>query len=94
VRAARTDSNHTEIIDALRKVGATVQSLAMVGRGCPDLLVGYRGTNYLLEVKPGDKPPSRRQLTPDEDRWHATWNGAVVVVETTRVALAAIGVRL
>ena len=42
-RAARTDSNHEEIVKALRAVGATVQSLAGVGHGVPDLLVGYQG---------------------------------------------------
>jgi hypothetical protein len=32
----------------------------MVGRGVPDLLVGWRGTNLLLEVKDGNKPQSAR----------------------------------
>lgn len=38
----RTDSNHAEIAAALRKAGASVVSLASVGNGCPDLLVGFR----------------------------------------------------
>ena len=52
----------------------------MVGRGCPDLLVGYRGVNYLLEVKDGEKPKSAQKLTPDEDAWHFMWMGQVAVV--------------
>lgn len=91
-RAARTDANHAEIVAALRAVGATVRSLAAVGSGVPDLLVGFRGTNVLLEVKDGRKPPSARKLTPDEERFLATWRGRAVVVESVSEALAAIGV--
>ncbi len=50
-RAAKIDRNHVEIVAALRGVGASVQDLAAVGKGCPDLLVGYRGQNYVIEVK-------------------------------------------
>ena len=49
----RTDSNQSDIVKALRKAGATVQSLADVGGGCPDLLVGYFGYCILFEVKDG-----------------------------------------
>lgn len=86
-RAARTDSNHSDIVAALRAIGATVQSLATIGQGCPDLLVGYRGANYAIEVKDGNKPPSRRQLTPDELRWHRTWAGNVYTVESAEQAI-------
>ncbi len=88
---ARVDGNQTEIVRALRAVGATVQSLASVGKGCPDLLVGFRGQNYALEIKDGNKPPSARKLTPDEKRWHDEWRGRVVVVESTDDALRTIG---
>lgn len=82
-RAARVDSNQKEIVEYLRKKGATVQPLHTVGRGCPDLLVGYNGKNYLCEVKDGDKPPSQRKLTPDEDAWHFMWRGKVEIVTCT-----------
>ena len=86
-RAARVDANQPEIVAALRRCGCTVQSLAMVGKGCPDLLVGFRGQNVLLEVKDGAKPPSRRRLTPDETTWHASWRGQVVTVASIEDAL-------
>jgi hypothetical protein len=81
-RAARTDDNQTEIVDALRKVGCSVQSLAMVGQGVPDILVGFRGRNWLFEIKDGSKPPSRRNLTNDEETWHLRWDGQVKVIES------------
>lgn len=91
-RAARTDANHAAIVDALRACGATVQSLAAVGEGCPDLLVGYRSRNVLLEVKNGLSAPSRRQLTDDQKDWHAAWKGRAHVVKTIEEALFAVGV--
>jgi hypothetical protein len=39
-RAAKVDANHSAIVEALRKVGCKVLSLAANGKGCPDLLVG------------------------------------------------------
>ena len=48
--SGRVDNNHTAIVLALRAIGATVQSLASVSGGCPDLVVGYHGRNVLLEV--------------------------------------------
>lgn len=77
----RTDTNHGEIVTALRSVsGVTVHSLAGVGCGCPDLLVGARGVTYLVEVKDGDKTPGNRPLTPDQKTWIREWNGSPVVI--------------
>jgi len=89
-RAARVDSNHGEIVRALRDAGCTVESLASLGEGCPDLLVGIRCRNFLLEVKDGSKPPSKRKLTPDEGAWHARWRGHVAVVSSVEEAIAAV----
>lgn len=79
-RAARTDATHTEIVEALRKAGATVHSLAGVGNGVPDLLVGVRGITLLVECKDGSKPPSARRLTPDQQDFMRTWKGGPVAV--------------
>ena len=80
-RAAKIDANQTEIVNALRQVGASVQSLASTGKGCPDLLVGFRGVNWLLEIKDGQKVKSARKLTPDQIEWHESWCGQVHVIE-------------
>ncbi len=80
--AAKVDRNHQEIVKALRAVGASVQSLAAIGKGCPDLLVGYRGRNILIEVKDGDRPPSERKLTEHQLDWITYWNGAPVAIVT------------
>ena len=86
----RTDHNQAEIVEALRQIGATVQDLHNVGEGCPDLLVGANGRNYLLEVKNG----ARARLNSREAQWHQGWSGQVVVVRTVDEALQAIGVEV
>lgn len=90
-RAARVDDNHKEITDALRDIGATVQSLAALGQGVPDLLVARQGGLWLMEVKDGKKPPSKRKLTPDEEAWIAAWAAPVHIVESIEQALAVVG---
>lgn len=90
-RAARKDRNHNEIVEALKSIGATVQDLSPVGGGCPDILVGYRNNNYLLEIKDGEKAPSDRKLTKPQVEWHQLWQGAACVVKTVDEAIAAVG---
>lgn len=79
-RAARIDENQPDVVSALRGIGATVQPLHTIGKGCPDLLVGYGGRTLLMEVKDGDKAPSDRALTGDQILWHAAWRGGDLVV--------------
>lgn len=91
-RASKADANQSEIVDALRRAGASVQPLHAVGSGCPDILVGFRGVNLMVEIKDGNKPPSARRLTPDQVVWHDAWRGQVIVVKSVDEALTAIGV--
>lgn len=91
-RAAKVDRNQAEIVGALRAIGASVQPLHTVGQGCPDLLVGFRGDNLLVEVKDGDLPPSGRKLNERQVEWHGQWRGRVVTVSTVQEAYDALGV--
>ncbi len=86
--AARIDVNQPEIVQALRQVGATVLHLHQLGKGAPDLLVGFRGVVYLLEVK---QPGHADDLTPDEREFHVLWGKTVNVVTTPEEALRVIG---
>jgi hypothetical protein len=72
----RVDDNQSKVVKALRDLGATVQHLHAVGKGCPDIVVGFKGKNLLLEIKDGDK----KVLTPDQVNWHKLWKGQVNVV--------------
>lgn len=89
-RFGKIDANHSEIVKALRQFGCSVKSLASQGDGMPDILVGLRGQNFLLEIKDGNLPPSKQKLTDDERVFHATWNGQVSVVTSVAEALKVI----
>jgi hypothetical protein len=84
-QAAKRDANEGEIIKSLREVGATVQQLSV--KGCADLLVGFRGANWLMEVKVG-----KAKLTDPEYEWHESWRGQVDIVRSADEALRIIGV--
>lgn len=75
--AGKVDDNQRAIVAALRACGASVASLAGVGHGVPDLLVGWAGRTWLVEVK-----GRRGSLTPEQQQWHRDWRGVPVVVAT------------
>jgi len=89
-RASRVDLNQGEIVARLVAAGARVQSLAAHGRNVPDLLVGFKGKNYLLEVK---NPETHGHLSTGQRQWHEDWSGQVAVVTTPDEALRVIGAR-
>lgn len=79
-RAAKRDANERDIVEALRAAGASVEIVS--GRGLPDLLVGFRGQNLLMEIK-----GARGSLTKDQELWHEDWRGQVCVVRSVEEAL-------
>jgi Holliday junction resolvase len=86
---ARVDTNHKEIVAALRQAGATVVSLAAMKHGCPDLLVGYEGETLLMEIK----KDAKAKFTPDQLEFMAKWKGgAVSRVDSVSAALRALGI--
>jgi hypothetical protein len=76
-RAAKVDANQSAIVDALRSYGCSVTSLAPVGRGCPDLLVGIHKRTGLIEVK---QPKKTERLTDDQIKWWQEWKGGPVAI--------------
>ena len=85
-RAAKVDANQPEIVAALEQAGASVLHLHTLGRGAPDICAGYRGRNYLMEIK-----TVHGKLTPDEMRLQNTWEGHLTIVRSVDEALHAIG---
>jgi len=89
--AKRTDANQAEIVAALRKAGCTVCDLHEVGRGCPDILVLFRGRLTLLEIK-----TEKGRLTPAEvkfiNEWREDARGPIYVVRDVSAAFRAIGI--
>lgn len=92
-RAGKVDITQKEIVKALRDIGASVQILSAVGQGCPDLLVGWHGRNFALEVKSRQRKSEAaalNDLTSAQREWMANWNGHVAVVRTPEEAQCAV----
>jgi Holliday junction resolvase len=86
---ARIDTNHREIVKALRDAGATVVSLAAMKHGVPDLLVGYAGETLLMEIK----RDSKARFTTDQLDFMSKWKGgAVSRVDSVDAAIRALGI--
>lgn len=82
MRSAKIDRNHREIVAALRACGFGVQSLAPVGKGCPDLLVSARGKWFVLEVK-----AEKGLLRALQAVWASNHNAPVHVVRSPEEAV-------
>jgi len=90
-RRARKDENQNPIVGALAQANVQAIDTSQLGKGFPDLVIGFRGKNYLIEVKNPAKPLSDRQLTDDQKKFHSAWHGQVNTVETIDEILAIIG---
>lgn len=86
--AKRTDANQTEIVETFRAMGATVQIISMIGKGCPDIIVGFQGVNYLIEIKDGQKLKGQQKLTDHEQMFFAKWRGQVCIIKSVDEAIA------
>ena len=84
--AKKVDDNQKEIVKTFRALGANVAVTSSAGDGFPDLTVQYRYPGrrchnletLLVEVKDGNKPPSRRKLTPEQKTFHTIFNCHIV----------------
>ena len=84
--AARVDANQTQIVSSLRAAGAYVWII-----GLPvDLLVGYKGHTFLVEIKDG----SKKRLTKLQADFFENWGGGTLCrVNDAESALRMIGVK-
>lgn len=85
---AKVDRNQKDVVEALRKSGALVESLARLGRGCPDIVCAKHGRVVLMEIKHG-----KGKLTAAQQTWMA--NGwPIYLVRSPEDAIEALQVAL
>lgn len=77
-RAAKIDDAQRLLVPFLRAHGASFQSTAPLGKGAPDGVIGYAGSDCWVEFKAEGEDPERHQL-----EWHVQWRGAPVAVLRT-----------
>jgi hypothetical protein len=82
-RRHKVDFNQQEIVEGLRKAGRTVVIL----NSTIDLLVGYQGKNFLLEVKRPEVRGKKTELKESQKDFIRNWRGQVSVVYTIEEAL-------
>jgi|GEM_PF-680390 len=74
-RAAKRDIAEPAIVDALKRVGFSVLRMDQP----VDLLTGFRGVTYLVEVKSGSKGYAKA-LNKNQKTFAAQWNGSPVFI--------------
>jgi len=89
MRAKRTDLNQAQIAETLKKAGVSVFDLSGVGRGICDLIIGWRGKNYLVEVK---NPQRKWRYTPAQEKFIQSWRGQRFTAETAEDILEHLGI--
>lgn len=91
-RKARVDDNQSEIVKALRKIpNVSVAVTSQLGQGYTDITIGFKGVNYLVEIKDGNKPKHQQKLTDDEERFHKSWTGQIAVCSNLDEILELLG---
>ena len=83
----KRDKNQIAIIKDLRASGFSVVDLASVGGGCPDILVGARGRNYLFEIK----CDSKAKMRPMQIDFFTLWHGQMHRINNSEEAINIIG---
>jgi hypothetical protein len=83
--AKRTDANQEAIVKALRDAGAFVWVISLP----VDLLVGYKGHTFLVEIK----TDARKRLTALQADFFENWSGSTLArVDSPEAALRMIGI--
>jgi len=83
--AKKVDANQEQIVSALRAAGAYVWIISLP----VDLLVGYKGHTFLVEIK----STSKKRLTPLQADFFKNWCGGTLArIDTPDAALRMIGI--
>lgn len=91
--ACKKDANHSEIVDVLQKIGASVIDMSNVGKGFPDLIVGFQLQTILMEIKNPKTAYGKKGLNKNQIKWKEEWTGGTYcVVDSPDAALRMIGV--
>ena len=93
MRKAKVDDNQEEIVEALRSAGCSVAVTSNAHNGFPDIVAGRAGVNYMIEIKDGSKPPSRRELTSKQRKFHSQWSGQIAVAKDVEEAFKVVGLK-
>lgn len=83
MKYGKVDRNQKQIVQELRSLGFSVFSIADIGKGYPDLVIGKFGKNVLIEVKADET----KTLTELEEKFFQEWQGQVNIATCTEEIL-------
>ena len=88
-RKAKKDGNHDAIVRALEFMGCSVAQMHASGvTGFPDILVGCKSANYLVEIKDRSTAYGKKGLNPNQDDFAQKWRGGnIYVVDSVEQAI-------
>lgn len=75
MKHVKRDAIQGAVVEAFRDCGLSVYDAAHAGKDFPDLVVGWAGKTWLVELKTGKAP-----LTPGQVEFARQWRGSPVVV--------------
>lgn len=83
----KSDGPTRKIVEYLKEIGASVEYIrSRAGRGkagLPDLLVGFGGVTFLMEVK-----TDKNDLSAEQRLFHSKWRGRKISVVRNEVDVA------
>jgi hypothetical protein len=82
----RKDDNHDAIVRACRQAGLLVEDVH--NGGLCDILIGFRGHLYAVEIK---APGKRKALTPKQKEKRLLWETYVFIVESAEELIKTLG---
>lgn len=82
-QAARVDVNQPELVEYLRKLGASFQHTHTVP-GALDGIVGFRDIDQRVEIKDPNQTKRNKELTQKEITTFATWKGRPPIIIFTK----------
>jgi len=88
--ACKVDANQPALVRLWRSLGCSVaHTHANPVPGFPDVLLAVRegGPAHMVEIKDGEKDPSARKLTKDEEEFWSSWKGEIHKIETEDEAI-------
>ena len=83
--AKRIDTNQPEIVETLRRLGASVHHTHTLGQGFPDVVVAFRGRTYLAEIKDGKRVGWK--FTPAQKKFRSMWNAPIAILDSVETAV-------
>ena len=96
VRHGRTDGNQSKIIRLSRQIpGVSVKVVSDLGEGFTDTIYGYKGANYLIEIKNGSglTPAQKNFHGRDGSRPDLEWKGQKAIANCIEDVLRILGIR-